>query len=63
MVFFKGVPSEEIKLKLRDALLDGVMILLDLHDLDPQSFEKEGRPFINFIRLVVSDSSLLNFLW
>lgn len=49
MVFFKGVPSEEIKLRLRDALLDGVMILLDLHELDPQSFEEEGRPFINFM--------------
>ncbi len=49
MVFFKGVPSEEIKLRLRDALLDGVMILLDLHELDPQTFEEEGRPFINFM--------------
>ena len=49
MVFFKGVPSEEIKLRLRDILLDGVMILLDLHELDPQSFEEIGRPFINFM--------------
>lgn len=49
MVFFKGVPSEEIKLRLRDILLEGVMVLLDLHELDPQSFEEEGRPFINFM--------------
>ena len=49
MVFYKGVPSEEIKLRLRDALLDGVMILLDLHELDVQAFEEEGRPFINFM--------------
>lgn len=49
MVFFRGVPSEESKLRLRDILLEGVMILLDLHDLDPQAFEEKGRPFINFM--------------
>ena len=49
MVFFKGVPSEEIKLRLRDILLDGVMVLLDLHELDPHTFEEEGRSFINFM--------------
>ena len=49
MVFFKGVPSEESKLRLRDILLDGVMILLDLHELTPQEFEETGRSFINFM--------------
>ena len=49
LVFFKGVPSESIKLRLRDALLNGIMVLLDLHELDPREFEEEGRPFINFM--------------
>lgn len=49
MVFFRGVPSEGVKLRLRDALLDGVMVLLDLHELDDRQFEEEGRPFIDFM--------------
>jgi FtsZ-interacting cell division protein YlmF len=48
LVFFKGVPSEEIKLRLRDALLEGTMVLLDLHGLPPERVE-EGRAFINFM--------------
>ena len=48
LVFFKGVPSEEIKLKLRDVLLDGAMVLLDLQGLDSERIE-EGRNFINFM--------------
>ena len=48
LIFFRGVPSESIKLRLRDALLDGAMILLDLQGLDPERIE-EGRNFINFM--------------
>jgi len=48
LVFFKGVPSEEIKLRLRDVLLDGAMLLLDLQDLDTDQRE-EARNFINFM--------------
>ena len=48
LVFFKGVPSEDIKLKLRDVLLDGAMILLDLQGLEAERIE-EGRNFINFM--------------
>ena len=48
LVFYKGIPSEDIKLKLRDFLLDGVMILLDLQGLDSERIE-EGRNFINFM--------------
>ena len=48
LVFFKGIPSEEIKLRLRDVLLDGSMVLLDLQDLDAE-YEMEGRNFINFM--------------
>ena len=48
LVFFRGIPSEETKLKLRDALLDGIMVLLDLHGLEPDRLE-EGRNFINFM--------------
>ena len=48
LVFFKGVPSEDIKLKLRDILLDGAMVLLDLQGLDTERIE-EGRNFINFM--------------
>jgi FtsZ-interacting cell division protein YlmF len=49
LVFFQGIPSEDIKLKLRDVLLDGAMVLLDLHGLEAESIE-EGRNFINFMR-------------
>ena len=48
LIFFKGVPSEEIKLKLRDVLLEGAMILLDLQGLQAERIE-EGRNFINFM--------------
>ena len=48
LVFYKGVPSEEIKLKLRDVLLDGAMVLLDLYGLEAERIE-EGRNFINFM--------------
>jgi FtsZ-interacting cell division protein YlmF len=48
LVFFKGVPSEDIKLRLRDVLLDGAMVLLDLQGLDAGRIE-EGRNFINFM--------------
>ena len=48
LVFFKGVPSEDIKLKLRDVLLDGAMVLLDLQGLEQERLD-EGRNFINFM--------------
>jgi len=48
LVFFKGVPSEDIKLRLRDALLEGAMVLLDLRGLEAERIE-EGRNFINFM--------------
>jgi len=49
LVFFRGIPPEGIKLKLRDYLLDGAMILLDINDLEAEYIE-EGRNFINFMR-------------
>ncbi|MBR1671515.1 MAG: cell division protein SepF [Fretibacterium sp.] len=49
LVLFKGVPSEDIKLRLREALKDGAIILLDLHELSPRDFEEQGRPFITFM--------------
>ena len=49
LIFCRGVPSERIQLRLRDALLEGIMVLLDLHELDPREFEERGRPFINFM--------------
>jgi FtsZ-interacting cell division protein YlmF len=48
LVFFKGVPSEGIRLRLRDALLEGTMVLLDLQGL-PAEHVEEGRTFINFM--------------
>lgn len=48
LVFFKGVPSENVKLRLRDVLLDGAMVLLDLQGLEAERIE-EGRNFINFM--------------
>ena len=48
IIFFKGVPSEDVKLKLRDVLLDGAMVLLDLQGLETDRIE-DGRNFINFM--------------
>ncbi|MDR1875158.1 MAG: cell division protein SepF [Synergistaceae bacterium] len=48
LVFFQGVPSENSKLRLRDILLDGAIVLLDLQGLDAGRIE-EGRNFINFM--------------
>ncbi|MDR1741479.1 MAG: cell division protein SepF [Synergistaceae bacterium] len=48
LVFFRGIPSEESKLGLRDALLGGAMVLLDLQGLESERLE-EGRSFINFM--------------
>ena len=48
LIFFKGVPSEDIKLRLRDVLLDGAMVLLDLEGLDAEHIE-EGRSFLHFM--------------
>jgi FtsZ-interacting cell division protein YlmF len=48
LVFFKGVPSEEIKLRLRDVLLEGTMVLLDLQGLEEDRIE-EGRSFLHFM--------------
>jgi len=48
LVFFKGVPTEDIKLRLRDVLLDGAMVLLDLQGLEAERIE-DGRNFINFM--------------
>ena len=48
LVFFKGVPSEDIKLRLRDVLLDGTMILLDLRELEADRRE-DGLNFITFM--------------
>ena len=49
LVLFKGVPSEGIKRRLSEAMKDGTMILLDLHELNQKEFEEEGRPFITFM--------------
>ena len=49
LILFKGVPSEGNKFKLSEALRDGIMILLDLHELDAREMEEQGRPFITFM--------------
>ena len=49
LILFKGVPSEGNKFKLSEALRDGTMILLDLHELDAREMEEQGRPFITFM--------------
>jgi FtsZ-interacting cell division protein YlmF len=48
LIFYQGIPSEDTKLRLRDILLDGSMVLLDLHKVDPEHAE-EGHNFINFM--------------
>ena len=49
LIFYRGIPPEDTKLRLRDHLLDGAMILLDIHGLEADHIE-EGRNFINFMR-------------
>lgn len=49
LIYFKGIPSETSRLQLRDALLDGAMLMLDLHGLDASRLE-EGNDFLNFMR-------------
>ena len=49
LVLFKGVPSERMKRRLREAMKEGAMILLDLHELNPREFDEEGLPFITFM--------------
>ena len=48
LILFKGLPSTEDKLRLREALLDGCIILLDLSGVTPERIE-EGRQFITFM--------------
>jgi len=47
LVFFKGIPSDEIRLRLRDVLLDGTMILLDLSGMSDR--KDEAVEFIHFM--------------
>ena len=49
LILFKGVPSDANKFKFSEALRDGIMILLDLHELDAREMEEKGRPFITFM--------------
>ena len=49
LIFFQGIPPENIKLRLRDYLLDGAMILLDIRGLETENRE-EGRDFITFMQ-------------
>jgi FtsZ-interacting cell division protein YlmF len=48
LILFKGLPSTEDKLQLREALLDGCIILLDLSGIPSERIE-EGRQFITFM--------------
>ncbi|MCR5346437.1 MAG: cell division protein SepF [Fretibacterium sp.] len=49
LVLFKGVPSDDVKRRLSDALKDGAIVLLDLHALSQRDFDEQGRPFITFM--------------
>ena len=48
LILFKGLPSTEDKLQLREALLDGCIILLDLSGIPTERIE-EGKQFITFM--------------
>ena len=49
LIFFKGLPSAEDKLLLREALFDGCIILLDLSDVSPEKREA-GNQFLTFMQ-------------
>jgi hypothetical protein len=49
LIYFRGIPSETARFELRDALLEGAMLMLDLHGLDASRLE-EGNDFLNFMR-------------
>ena len=48
LILFRGLPSTEDKLQLREALLDGCIILLDLSGIPSERIE-EGKQFITFM--------------
>lgn len=48
LILFKGLPSMDNRLQLRDALLDGCIILLDLSGIAPERIE-EGKQFLKFM--------------
>ena len=50
LVMFKGVPSEDIKYQLRDALRSGTMLLLDLSGLSDRELSEGGSAFITFMQ-------------
>ena len=49
LVFFQGIPSEEMKLRLRDVLLDGSMLVLSLQGAVADRIH-DARDYINFMR-------------
>ncbi|MDR2528294.1 MAG: cell division protein SepF [Synergistaceae bacterium] len=49
LVFFQGIPSEEMKLRLRDVLLDGAMLVLSLQGAGADRIH-DARDYINFMR-------------
>ncbi len=49
LVIFRGVPSDDMRSRLRDALRNGAILLLDLSELSERELEEEGRGFITFM--------------
>ena len=48
LIFFKGLPSTEDKLQLRESLLDGCIIILDLSGIPSERIE-DGKQFLRFM--------------
>ena len=50
LIIYNGIAtSDSEKRRLRDAINDGAMILIDLHTLDQREFEENGKDFITFM--------------
>ncbi|MBQ7577198.1 MAG: cell division protein SepF [Synergistaceae bacterium] len=53
LILFRGIASENDRIKLREALINGAMVLIDLHELTAVEYEEKGDDFVKFMGGVV----------
>ena len=53
LILFRGIASENDRIRLREVLINGAMVLIDLHELTPIEYEESGKDFVKFMGGVV----------
>ena len=53
LILFRGIASDNERKRLREALINGAMVLIDLHELSPMEYEESGKDFVKFMGGVV----------